>query len=64
MSNSTSSAVVIHHSNPAHGHQAPTDVIVDALPYYDSGYDEPGARETVRRSNSFPDVFHQSCSRQ
>jgi hypothetical protein len=47
MANSTSSAVVIHHSNHAHGHQAPPDVVVDALPYYDSGYDEPGAREAV-----------------
>ena len=45
---STSSAVVIHHSNPAHGHApAAADVLVDALPYYDSGYDEPGVREAV-----------------
>lgn len=50
MSNSTSTALALHHSNPTHGHQLPADVIVDALPYYDSGYDEPGARETVRQS--------------
>jgi hypothetical protein len=49
MASSTSSAIVIHHSNHAHGHQAPPDVVVDALPYYDSGYDEPGARETVSK---------------
>ena len=49
---STSSAVVIHHSNPAHGHAAaPADVLVDALPYYDSGYDEPGVRDAVRNGN-------------
>ena len=24
------------------------DVIVDALPYIDQGYDEPGVREAVR----------------
>ncbi|CAF5172830.1 unnamed protein product [Rotaria sp. Silwood1] len=47
MTSSTSSALVIHHSNPAHGHQPAPDVIVDALPYYDSGYDEPGAREAA-----------------
>jgi len=47
MANSTSSAIVIHHSNHAHGHQVPPEVVVDALPYYDSGYDEPGAREAV-----------------
>ena len=47
MAHSTSTSVVIHHSNHAHGHPAPADVIVDALPYYDSGYDEPGVRETV-----------------
>jgi hypothetical protein len=47
MANSTSSALVIHHTNHTHGHQVPADVIVDALPYYDSGYDEPGAREAV-----------------
>ncbi|UJR21672.1 hypothetical protein I4U23_024749 [Adineta vaga] len=47
MANSTSSAVVLHHSNSAHGHQAPPDVVVDALPYYDSGYEEPGVREAA-----------------
>jgi hypothetical protein len=49
MANSTSSALVIHHSNHVHGHQAPPEVVVDALPYYDSGYDEPGAREAVSK---------------
>jgi hypothetical protein len=47
MANSTSSALVIHHSNHTHGHQVLADVVVDALPYYDGGYDEPGAREAV-----------------
>jgi hypothetical protein len=47
MANATSTAVVIHHSNHTHGHAAPSDVIVDALPYYDSGYDEQGVREAV-----------------
>jgi hypothetical protein len=47
MANTASSALVIHHSNHAHGHQAAPDVIVDALPYYDSGYDEAGVREAV-----------------
>lgn len=47
----SNSAVVIHHSNHTPGHPpAPADVIVDALPYYDSGYDEPGAREAVNMS--------------
>ena len=49
MSHSASSAVVLHHSNSTHGHPAPVDVIVDALPYYDSGYEEPGVREAVGR---------------
>jgi hypothetical protein len=47
MANTASSALVIHHSNHAHGHQVAPDVIVDALPYYDSGYDEAGVREAV-----------------
>ncbi|CAF0785434.1 unnamed protein product [Adineta ricciae] len=47
MAHSTSSAVVLHHSNPAHGHQAPPDVVVDALPYYDGGYEETGVREAA-----------------
>ena len=50
MAHSTSSAVVLHHSNPAHGHQAPPDVVVDALPYYDGGYEEAGVREAVSSS--------------
>ena len=29
------------------------DVIVDALPYIDTGYDEPGVREAVRLSIKF-----------
>jgi hypothetical protein len=53
MANSASSALVIHHSNHTHGHQAPADVIVDALPYYDSGYDEPGTREAVNNYSLF-----------
>lgn len=47
MTHSTSTAIVLHHTNPSHAHQPPPEVIVDALPYYDSGYDEPGAREAV-----------------
>ncbi len=27
-----------------------TGVLVDALPYIDHGYDEPGVREAVRKS--------------
>jgi hypothetical protein len=55
MASSTSTAVVIHHSNSnhAHGHPVPADVVVDALPYYDSGYDEPGVREAVSKSFLF-----------
>ncbi len=50
MTHSTSTAIVLHQTNPAHGHQAAQDVIVDALPYYDSGYDEPGVREAVSQA--------------
>ena len=54
MSNSGSSADVLHHSNNSHGHtSAAPEVIVDALPYYDGGYDEPGAREAVNQSFFF-----------
>lgn len=27
------------------------EVVVDALPYIDQGYDEPGVREAVRAAN-------------
>ena len=52
MANFTSSALALHHSNHAYAHQTVSDVVVDALPYYDSGYDEPGVREVVRKSFS------------
>lgn len=26
-----------------------TEVLVDALPYFDAGFDDPGVRETVRK---------------
>ena len=52
MAHSTSNSIVIHHSNHAHGHPAAPEVIVDALPYYDSGYDEPGVREAVSDDDS------------
>ena len=29
------------------------EVVVDALPYYDQGYDEPGVREAVCTEPSF-----------
>ncbi len=52
MANTSSTALVIHHSNHTHGHQPPPDVVVDALPYYDSGYEEPGVREAVSSQSS------------
>jgi hypothetical protein len=41
MLNSTSIALVIHHSNNVQGHHTPPEVVIDILPYYDIGYDEP-----------------------
>ena len=29
------------------------EVVVDALPYFDQGYDEPGVREAVRCSAGY-----------
>ena len=34
------------------GNAASNQVVVDALPYIDLGYDEPGVREAVRKTNS------------
>ena len=34
------------------GNAASNQVVVDALPYIDLGYDEPGVREAVRKPHS------------
>lgn len=35
------------------------EVVVDALPYIDQGYDEPGVREAVNTLNMcIRDIFH------
>lgn len=34
-----------------------SEVIVDALPYIDQGYDEPGVREAVRKIKVFGECF-------
>lgn len=30
-----------------------TEVLVDALPYFDVGFDDPGVRETVNSLNNY-----------
>lgn len=29
-----------------------TEVLVDALPYFDAGFDDPGVRETVKNTKT------------
>ena len=33
------------------------EVLVDALPYYDQGYDEPGVREAVRIMHRYYSLY-------
>ena len=35
------------------GNAASNQVVVDALPYIDLGYDEPGVREAVRKTHTY-----------